>query len=448
MKHFIKFVACALFLFSAESAIACSCGNMPTCEAYGSAKAVFTGKVTQGNAAERMSDMLKASTKGLTFKFSVTRAFLGVKKGDLLDIHSGFGFGDCGFPFEKGQEYLVYAFEDDGNLETGICSRTRHISQADEEITALDALSLTDGASVSGTLTRYDQSSLFGEPLTTLPRKSVKLIRVGSPATYSSITDKNGNFEFTGLQTGRYKLRIDIGKGWTIKDYQVEEFLLNKHGCAYKNLSVENDADVKVVVLDPDANPVKNIRVEWVPVDVTGTMNRFPKEFYVTNPEGGLYLFDQPPGRYTISINFLNAADKDAPFPATFAPGVLDRDKARIVEIKPGSKIDDIVIKISKRLEERTISGSVFWPDGTPAKADVFLLDMVVPEGAAVDYSVETDHDGLFHKTGYSGRRYKIHVRAERQEGERNVIYRAETGEFSSDNQANGFRIILHASDD
>lgn len=120
MKNAILTLASLLFL-SAESVVACSCGKLPTCEAYGSAKAVFIGKVVEGKAAERMSDMITAKTKDLTFQFLISRAFIGAKKGDVMDVHTGFGFGDCGFPFEKGEEYLVYAFEHDGRLHTGIC---------------------------------------------------------------------------------------------------------------------------------------------------------------------------------------------------------------------------------------------------------------------------------------------------------------------------------------
>src|SRR5436189_2630892 len=137
MKHLFilrGFMASALFFFSAYSNIACSCAAWSVCQAYGSAKAVFVGKVIEGKAAERMSDMVTSGTKDLTFKFSVSRAFLGVKKGDVVSVHTGFGFGDCGFPFEKGEDYVVYASENNGILRTGICSRTRHISDADDEL--------------------------------------------------------------------------------------------------------------------------------------------------------------------------------------------------------------------------------------------------------------------------------------------------------------------------
>jgi hypothetical protein len=43
----------------------------------------------------------------------------------IFKVRTGLGGGDCGFRFEVGKRYLVYAFADDsGRLSTGICSGT------------------------------------------------------------------------------------------------------------------------------------------------------------------------------------------------------------------------------------------------------------------------------------------------------------------------------------
>lgn len=111
-------------------ALACSCGaEKPVCEEYGYAKAIFVGKVTDGKSVESFYDRLAIKGKDLSFVFDVQQNFLGVAVGKKITVHTGFGFGDCGIPFEKGETYLVYAYESEGNLKTGICSRTRHISR-------------------------------------------------------------------------------------------------------------------------------------------------------------------------------------------------------------------------------------------------------------------------------------------------------------------------------
>jgi hypothetical protein len=47
----------------------------------------------------------------------------------------------CGFPFEHGKQYLVYAvIEEDGRLYTDACTRTKPLEQAEDEILQLDRI--------------------------------------------------------------------------------------------------------------------------------------------------------------------------------------------------------------------------------------------------------------------------------------------------------------------
>ena len=49
---------------------------------------------------------------------------------------SSLGAGDCGFPFEAGQAYLVYAYEDadDDLLAAWLCTRTRPLEYAQDDL--------------------------------------------------------------------------------------------------------------------------------------------------------------------------------------------------------------------------------------------------------------------------------------------------------------------------
>ncbi|HEY7403202.1 MAG TPA: hypothetical protein VIB39_06750 [Candidatus Angelobacter sp.] len=49
-------------------------------------------------------------------------------------VETGLGGGDCGFPFEQGESYLVFAWkESDGALSTGICSGTAKLGNSGAE---------------------------------------------------------------------------------------------------------------------------------------------------------------------------------------------------------------------------------------------------------------------------------------------------------------------------
>lgn len=61
--------------------------------------------------------------------FSDVRLYRGQTKSFVVE--TGIGGGDCGYPFETGRSYLVYAWkEDSGQLSTGICSATRPLADA------------------------------------------------------------------------------------------------------------------------------------------------------------------------------------------------------------------------------------------------------------------------------------------------------------------------------
>jgi hypothetical protein len=53
--------------------------------------------------------------------FEVAEEYIGMQgRGKEVEIRTGMGGGDCGFSFERGQSYVVYANENkDGWLTTG-----------------------------------------------------------------------------------------------------------------------------------------------------------------------------------------------------------------------------------------------------------------------------------------------------------------------------------------
>ncbi len=452
MKHLFSskliIITFLLLIMGTTSAFACSCfARASVCNAFGGAKAVFVGKVIEGNSVERMSDMFKAGTKDLTFTFKVSRGFIGAKADETIEVHTGFGFGDCGFPFEKGEEYIVYAYENDKTkvISTGTCTRTTHISRAEEEISGLQTIFKSKGSSITGNVTRYERSSLLGEPRVPMAGSTVKLVRTGDRRQFFAKTNSEGEYSFAGLGAGKYRLVPPVGKGWLVEDYQTDEFLLNEHGCATNDLFIKNDSQINVQVLDPSGRPVPSIWVELVPISIKSSTNRSPDEFTVTNPQGGATFFDRPPGKYTISVNFFNTPDKEAPFPAVFAPGVEERSRAQVFEIVPGTHLSKtIIIKIPRVLEPINLSGVVIGPDGKPVKdAQVNLLDEKAPD-SCVNGCGETNENGEFTVTGYQGRRYTIEALLRYENG--NPSHRGVSKILLLDSNPKPLRILLKES--
>jgi len=44
----------------------------------------------------------------------------------------------CGFPFEENKEYLVYVVTEPKDIQTGICTGTKNIAEAEQEVEQLD----------------------------------------------------------------------------------------------------------------------------------------------------------------------------------------------------------------------------------------------------------------------------------------------------------------------
>ncbi|MBW9234790.1 hypothetical protein JQK62_21625, partial [Leptospira santarosai] len=73
--------------------------------------------------------------------FEVAETWKGVSESQVFII-TGSGGGDCGYEFQVGQDYLVYATEstmygNQAELVTIICDRTTELGSAQEDLAVL-----------------------------------------------------------------------------------------------------------------------------------------------------------------------------------------------------------------------------------------------------------------------------------------------------------------------
>src|SRR5438128_2379208 len=125
---------------------ACSCAGPGTpCHAAGSSAAVFTGTVLnitlhpvqpfpadsvpaagqRGRVARSAGDPVPPIPRAFrVVRMQVREVLSGIAAGQKeIDIVTGLGGGDCGYPFQPGMDYFVYVFKNaEGQLETSICS--------------------------------------------------------------------------------------------------------------------------------------------------------------------------------------------------------------------------------------------------------------------------------------------------------------------------------------
>jgi len=121
VRHVFVVMICAALLLATDArcARACSCAppGSPAEERDGRA-AVFAGRVTDVSIPDQNSYTLFRSV-------AATVAVNEVWKGDVgssIVIGTSREEASCGFKFDGGQEYLIYAFEYEGQLVTSICT--------------------------------------------------------------------------------------------------------------------------------------------------------------------------------------------------------------------------------------------------------------------------------------------------------------------------------------
>src|SRR5262245_58783404 len=136
-RSVLSVLFCVLLLTTVftDEAVACLCrpGGEPMCQEYWRTDVVFAGtvagisKITIGEVEHQIDQRLA--------RFEVAETFRGepLAKAEII---TGWGGNDCGYRFNDGETYLVYARrgEQDRRLYTSVCTRTPPLSQAMEDL--------------------------------------------------------------------------------------------------------------------------------------------------------------------------------------------------------------------------------------------------------------------------------------------------------------------------
>lgn len=190
-------------LFStSRPALACVCrgAEEPPCVSYEKADVIFVGSVV-GLAETPLTP--PEMFKKLLVLFAIDRPVKGTS-GNQIQIATVTGT-DCDFEFEIGQHYFVYAYQD-GNptkLVTGVCTRTRLLSRAQDDLSFLTELTSTAHRTlILGRDGNGPESPLNGS----------EIIIEGQGRKYRAVVDKNGAFRMEVSIPGKYTITV-IGAG-------------------------------------------------------------------------------------------------------------------------------------------------------------------------------------------------------------------------------------------
>jgi len=198
-----------VWMLAPSAAHACGCTSVSNnarlpCKSFEASQAVFSGKAVRiviGPHEERI------------VTFEVTQPFRGVtdKTVEVLTWQPEF---DCSYVFSQGESYLVYAVTDPGTgkLSTNICTRTKPLSQAKEDLEFLTKKD--DPAHAFGIVgVIYIQRRDAQNKLQISgPAGGVTVVVSGVAVRVTATTHKDGSFEFWGLQPGSYRVSPMLGE--------------------------------------------------------------------------------------------------------------------------------------------------------------------------------------------------------------------------------------------
>ena len=132
----IFLIAASLLVLNTTAANACSCVPTTPQQSLNNSREVFAGKVIDIVDQSGTNPEASGSLGGFKVIFEVSKVWKGKLEKQQVVLTSG-SSASCGYNFEKGKEYLVYANGQGTQLQTGLCSGTTLLANAQRDIAVL-----------------------------------------------------------------------------------------------------------------------------------------------------------------------------------------------------------------------------------------------------------------------------------------------------------------------
>jgi protocatechuate 3,4-dioxygenase beta subunit len=406
-KIIISVFALGLSLLFSSDVLACSCGaNAPPCQAYWQADAVFVGQVKaielkavfeEGRNGERLRVLGEGEVR---VTFTITDAFRGVS-GKEVDIFTNDGSAACGYRFDTGGTYIVYAQEypkGGGKLHTNICFRTQKYSESSPDIAYARSLATAArDAVIFGAVTHVREGEGYDSRV---PLANVRVIITGQGKQVEVTTDDEGRYKTPSVPPGEYTVKAEPPQGMSESEQKVT---VVDRGCAEVSFWPRWDGRLSGTVLDADGRPATGVRIYLVNAEKRGV----DRANYGESDENSKYELKWiQPGRYRVVLGHigLNASQPKTIF---YHPGVSDAERADVVSFGEGQVISHFALRLPPLPLQKTIEGVVLDTDGKP------LTGVLVNYGQPnenMTSNVKTDEYGRFSFNAYEGVKYSARV--------------------------------------
>jgi len=218
-------LAALVWVLVPPSAAACDCAYAGApCKAFEKTPTVFVGRVVKISTI----DLKTASGddyKDRLVSFEVERSYRGLTT-KTVEVLSDWN-SDCGYRFQEGLRYLVYAYPHSptAKLTTSTCTRTRPLSEASEDLEYLNKKDdPSQGAGIEGMIEEELDSK--GQSVGSL--EGIRVLVDGPAGRQTAVTQKDGRFRLWGLLPGRYRVTPLLPKSfWPVS----QSVTLKRNSC-------------------------------------------------------------------------------------------------------------------------------------------------------------------------------------------------------------------------
>ena len=398
-----------LLFVSAYDALACSCASSgPPCQAFWQTDAVFSATVISKSVITVDTGIESfPKEQQIAVKLLVEDTFRGSLGGNDVEMLTGMGGGDCGYNFEKGKKYLVYASEYRGRLRAGICSRTRLLSEATEDLSYFRNLPPENsGSNIRVKVFKSLPPLRDNANSEVTPMERVKITAEGNDQKYEGVTNPAGEFEFKNLPAGKYKVSSDIPH--SERNHWQTEITVDDRACAAVEFWNSVEGKISGTVFDENGNPANGVKIDLI--QLTDANNASPTgRWRFTTDKGTYELPDVPPGEYLLGVNLIGGQSGQCPRVRTLYSNP-NSPVAGFVEIKHGDELKGYDLRLLPGGAERTIEGIVVWPNGKPAVRATVALSNGTKPYYFIGGQRGVDTQGRFVLRGFEGCQYRVYA--------------------------------------
>lgn len=427
-------------------AVACDCAApAATCAAFGQAAAVFSGRVLSIDDDHRVEFAVLEAFSGVT----TTTVKLGEKglprrSSQAMDAAKAGRSSNCDLTFKAGESYLVYAYRSPGGaLTTNMCSRTRLLSSAQEDVVyarRIGTLKPGTRGKVDGLVAiahvekrgrNYQYSS---RPLPHIP---VTVEKEGG--RYYAVTNSKGEFSISAVPMGVYEARPVVPDVYASPSPQTIK-VWDPLGCGLLNFVVEYDGRVAGRLVKPDGAAASGLVVALAPTSAA-TIER--DDMWVeawSDDDGRFELRRAQPGSYLLRVDTTPGEAGGFVFYRGLLPATSDATEGTVLKVDRGNKIVLKQVVLPEIPALLVMTALIVDDDGRPVeRAEVRLRD-----SWEMGPVYRTDRSGRFTFAVVEGNRYTIHAtKSVRDAGDRPAAVHVGITVFKAERSSSPVKVTL-----